>query len=87
MHAESIGHHALHKIDTMCTNRRKERQPRNSRKRETINRPEQRTGTLHFRFIVLFILLLPTVFSRVGSAERKGGEGAESKHVMGYYKR
>lgn len=66
MHAESFGHHVLHKIDTMPTKRRKnKRQPRNIRKTEKIKRPEEfTTETLHikaFHFIVLFILLLPTV--------------------------
>lgn len=66
MHADSIGHHALHKTDTMPTNRRKKkkRQTRNRKTEKTKRLEEFITGTIHINplhFSMIFILFLPTV--------------------------
>lgn len=63
MHA---GHHALHKIDTMPTNRRKKRDSqetleRQKRSRDQKNLQQQRFILKASHFIVLFTLFLSTV--------------------------
>lgn len=65
MHADSIGHHALHTI-AKCppTEREKKRQTRNRKAEKTKSLEEFTTGMVHvnpLHFSVVFILFLPTV--------------------------
>lgn len=75
MHADSIGPHALHKIDKMPTNRRKKKRQTRNRKTEKTKRLEEfTTGTVHINSSfglqcdIYTISSHSKVFSRVCSA-------------------
>lgn len=74
MHADSIGHHALHKTDTMPTNRRKKKETdkkQKDRKDQEIRRIYNRNDSYKpfaLQYDIYTISSHSKVFSRVRSA-------------------